>query len=363
MRLTLVITSLQAGGAERVMCILANAWAGAGHSVTLLTFDNAPPFYPLDASVRHFPLGLLHSGLGFSPRLRRAFVRHIRLREAIRQSRPEAVISFIETTNIRTLLACLGLGLSVVVSERTHPAMHAHTVGPVWNALRRLTYPLAKSVVIQSEAVRTCLPLGARRNAVVIPNPVLSPVVDSVLPPILLPRPCVLCVGRLSAEKGQDVLLKAFALVQERFPQWNLVLVGDGPARADLEQLAERLGIKNAVVFAGKVRAVDQYYRQADIYVCPSHYEGFPNALCEAMAHGLPVVATDAPGAMGEIVHHGVSGILVPVANPAALAEGLGTLLGDVARRNTLGQRARSVADRFSPRLVLKMWEKLLGVA
>lgn len=356
-RLTLLIHSLGAGGAERVLTGLANAWAGRGDAVTLLTFDDGsrPPFHPLDRRIRHLPLGIagrsatpLH---GLVNNRRRVQV----LRRAFRENAPDAVVSFMVTSNVLALLAARPLGLPVVVSERSDPA--AFDVGRWRAALRARLYPHATAVVVVTEAARRALPARLREDAVVIPNPVFPPPGDLEREPRSGDRRRLVGLGRLSREKGFDVLLDAFARVAEVNPGWTLTIWGEGEERGRLEAQRAQLGLEGRVKLPGATRDPYRALAAADLFVLPSRFEGFPNALCEALACGVPAIAFDCESGPREILTDGVNGLLVPAADPAALAATLERAMGDPALRDRLAAAGPAIVERFGLEAILDRWE------
>ncbi|MEA2583619.1 MAG: hypothetical protein QOF33_1704, partial [Thermomicrobiales bacterium] len=158
MRLTLVIHAMTNGGAERVAATMANSWAARGWEVTLLTFDDGrePPFYTLDRRVRHRPLGISRVSGGFRRAVANNLMRVRTIREAIRTSQPDVVLSFLDTANVLVLLAGRGLGIPTIVTEHTDPAQKR--LLRTWNLLRRLLYPRASRVVVLSETARSFFP-------------------------------------------------------------------------------------------------------------------------------------------------------------------------------------------------------------
>jgi glycosyltransferase involved in cell wall biosynthesis len=361
-RLTLVISSLLGGGAERVLTILANGWANRGTQVTIVTLDDGVPFHPLDARVSLRPLSVAGVSNNLPSAIRNNLRRVRRLRRAIVESRPDAVVSFADVTNVLTLLATRGLRIPVAVSERSDPAVCP--IGTIFGFLRRLLYPGASAVIVQSEEARSFFSLAIRERAEVIPNPVLR--VETARPAAREPtthRKTVISLGRLSREKGFDLLIDAFFLVASEFPDWSLEIWGEGPERSNLEGRVAEKGLEGQVRLAGQTRSPDEKLSRADLFVLSSRFEGFPNGLCEAMACGLPVLAANCPSGPRQIVRDGVDGLLVEPGDPAALADGMRRLIEDPELRRRLAARAPEVADRFALDSVLDLWEAALGRA
>jgi GalNAc-alpha-(1->4)-GalNAc-alpha-(1->3)-diNAcBac-PP-undecaprenol alpha-1,4-N-acetyl-D-galactosaminyltransferase len=357
--LTLVVSSLGPGGAERVVATLANALAQRGRRVTLLTLDDGtqPPFYALDLAVRHVPLGIAGVSRHWVEGLTRNLARVRALRKAIRASRPDAVLSFTDTTNVLTLCAAAASWLPVVVSEHSDP--ERHPLPGAWRTLMRATYGRAAAIVTPNAETRELLPPRLRARTRVIPNPIPTP---SALRPS--PRPggdhLVVSIGRLSEEKGHDRLLEAFARAADGRPGWRLVIAGEGPERGVLEALRDRLGLRARAELPGLVQDVGVLLARAELYVLASRREVFPMALCEAMAAGVPAVAMEYRPGVREIVHDGVDGVVVPGGDVAALAAALARLMDDEAERRRLGARAVQVVERYGVDRVLTQWAELL---
>lgn len=356
MRVSLVISSLNAGGAERVMTTLANAWVARGWQVDLFTTHDAgrEPHYPLSPAVG---LRSLDPRLP-SPFRQLATVRS--LRAAIRDARPDVVVSFLNYTNIMTLAACRGLACPVIVSERLDPRVIA--IGPVWSFLRLLTYPRAKLLVAQTNTAAELYGALTGGRVRVIPNPVHAPAPRQADPasPVAADGHTILCVGRLQKQKGFDVALRAMSLLGPACADWRLVILGEGPERRDLERLRAELGLGDRACLAGQVADPWPWLRQAGIFLMSSRSEGFPNALTEAMAAGLPVISTDCPSGPADIITPGVDGLLVPVEDPAAMAKALAQLIDSGDLRTRFAQAAPGVLERYSLESVLAAWDRVL---
>ncbi|MBD1945819.1 glycosyltransferase family 4 protein [Coleofasciculus sp. FACHB-712] len=360
MRLTLVIASLSAGGAERVMSIMANYWAAKRWKITLLTFDDGkvPPFYDLDCHVHHIRLGIARESLSLLVGIWNNLKRIQVLRAAIADSHPDVVISFIDKNNILTLLATRGLHIPVVVSERIHPAMYS--IGGVWELLRQWMYPKANRVVVVTARSLSYFSAQIQSRSYVIPNPVIFINTHQTELAKLITKPSLIAVGRLDYQKGFDILLQAFAQLKVCYPDWTLTILGEGALRTELEALRNQLGLSNRVHLPGRVKNIYEFLKQADIFVMSSRFEGFPNALCEAMACGLPVISTDCPTGPREIIRDGVDGILVSSGDVNALAVAMNRLMSDEGERKRLAARAPDLTERFSIEKVMGMWENLV---
>ena len=358
-RLCLVIPALTMGGAERVLSRMANHWAGTGRHVTLITWDGAEhDSYALSSHVHRVGLNQLARSRGLLSAVHHNWRRVRVLRNALIDARPDVVISFLDTMNVTTGLACLGTGIPVIATERTDPRQHR--IGFVWNMLRRWTYPRCSALVVQTAEIRRhFVPPLSDSSVCVIPNAVFA-AEPSTPPSDLDGRSIVLGVGRLSNEKGFDLLIEAFAGLADDHPHWRLVILGDGPQRQSLEQDIRRWGLQDRMELRGWVTVPSDWYAAADVFVLPSRYEGFPNALLEAMASGSPVIATNCSPSIREIIDHDQNGLVVQAADLSELSRALRRMMTDADLRNRLGTAARQVSTRFCQKAYFQKWESLI---
>jgi glycosyltransferase involved in cell wall biosynthesis len=215
-------------------------------------------------------------------------------------------------------------------------------------------------MVVQNQQVRAFFQPMLGEKVRLISNPVLPPVLETGETPFLPARPVVLTAGRLAREKGYDLLIRAFAQVHDHYPDWHLLILGEGLQRAELEKLVAAFGLEGKVFLPGVVKNPYDYYRKADVFVLPSRYEGLPNALCEAMVCGLPVIAANCSAGVSEVVEDGVNGVLVSPEDIDGLSAALDSLMADPERRARLGQQASKVGTRFGVERVMQMWEDLV---
>lgn len=350
LRIRIVQDWLRSGGTERQSILLAHAFRAAGHDVGLVTFRPGGTLSPTLAPVPREVLQPFDTRLDwFSPGLR----------AALRRARADIVLLMGRMANCHGEWIARGLPGAVVVGTlRTGKPL------PLLfrRSLRRIRHVVANSA--ESARVLTDrhgLPadrVSVIHNALVFPADAAPPAPGSPRPEAALrlrtelgagPATTVLlCVGMFRPEKNQRALIEAAA----RLPadaDWRLWFAGEGPARAECEALAARLGMADRVRFLGFQSDPRPAYAAADLAVLASRAESLSNFLIEAQAHGLPVVAARATG-VDECIRPGITGELVPPDDPAAFAAALAPFLASPARRAEAGRLAAAFArEAFAP--------------
>ena len=278
------------------------------------------------------------------------------LRNAILSTAPDVVVAHIDMTNIRVLAAISESGVPVIACEHTDTTQVS--IGR-WRHARETLYRHAHAVVAPHPAIAEWL---ARRGAAAhsIPNPLFAP-----------PQTCAARTGerrrlvtltRLSPEKRIDLLVRAFASIAGDFPEWDLEVYGDGPLHWSLARLVEAVA-PGRVDLCGFVTDAYGVLRSADLFVSSSWVEGFGNAIWEALACGVPIVAMDCGAPVRTLVREGIDGLIVRTHSAPALASALASLMGDDAARKTLARRASEVLTRFPIEKSLQAWDSLLDDA
>ena len=355
--IAMVIGDLEGGGAQRVIVTLANAWADRGRRVCVITIsDDSGDQYALASNVTRMALGLTRESGTILAAIIANARRIIGLRKALRRADSGVVVSFIAVTNILTILASAGLGSRVVISERNDP--FRQSLGVSWDALRRALYRFADVVTANSmnalQSMRTFDPESKLRMVL---NPVGVKNIDTL---VTRDRRMILNVGRLSHQKAQDVLLTAFSLITDRLSDWGLVIVGEGPKEVELRNQSKDLGIADRIEWIGWTTDVERYYALADIFVLPSRFEGTPNALLEAMSHGVPsIVTSSSPGAL-EYVQNGLTGLVVPSEDERALADAICCLAESPDMRGRLGAASKIRVDSLQLHNVMDDWDNVV---
>lgn len=359
-RVTIVTPSLSGGGAERVVQRLSAGFCDAGHAVTVITTTSRPDFYRLDEACERVSLDIT----GQPPGQARAFsslwrvpLGLRRLRKAIIASDPDVVISFMEHVNVLTALL-VGRRTRVVATEHINAA--EIRPGVAWRLLRRLAYRRLDRLVSVSEGVDDCFEWLPRSKRLVILNPVGDPPSTAAAAPPLLPAgtPYLIAMGRLTEQKGFDLLLTAFAEVRPRHREWKLMILGEGEEREDLQRQVNSLSLDQHVLLPGRLDHPFPLVEKAECFVLSSRAEGFPMVLIEALSCGTPAVAFDCPSGPSEIIVPGQNGLLVPPLRTDLLAEALDAVMSDPSlRRRFASHAAASVAGLQLDRIV-EQWER-----
>lgn len=361
----LLLSSLGSGGAERVAVGLANAWAQGATQVTLVpthsNFDGAS-FYAIDDRVKLQPL--VDKGQVARPgeKYWGFFARLYRLRRLLQRSGAEVVVAFLPNVNVATILATSFTGIPCVIGERSDPS--TQPTGAFWRSACWALYRFADALTVQTSAVARKIPhlFGGVRRIEVMPNPLPAGLLAHEHVPRQAGRRILLSLGRLALEKQVDQIVTVFSQLASEYPDWDLHIYGEGPLESKLQAQVAALGLQERVAFKGATRQPWGAMAGADLFVMNSRFEGFPNALLEAMGVGLPCVAADCPSGPREISQDGLDARLFAPGDLESMRTQLQALMSDATARERLGRQAReSVSRRYSLDSVLARWDSLLA--
>ena len=352
MKVMLCLPDFTALGVQRVVAALANAWPRDQARLVLCVHQKRGEL--LDT----LPPDIEIVELGFDVPKLRVLARPWLHARAIAAHRPDAVVSFVPGDNL-SLLSLPRRNFALAVSEHTFVSAqigdYPLRFRAPYRALFPRLYPRADAIVCVAEESREDLVTRwgmPREKTVVIHNPIdLDAVRAGARAPgsLPLPHPIVIAVGRLAHQKRLDRLLGAVALLQQKRAV-SLALVGDGPLRAQLEARARELRVP--AYFAGFEKNPWRLLARADVFALSSDYEGFPCAIAEALALGVPVVSVACPSGPRELLQGGRAGLLVEELSEAALAEALDAALTDREATAARAQRGKEFAETFAARAV-----------
>lgn len=336
MKLLFVITSLENGGAERVCASLANYFS-TKHKVEILYFSGEI-FYQINSNIK---LNKFTS----SSRIPRLFAKILAIRKRAKDA--DCVISFMDSTNILSIIATAFLGQKLIISEHS-----AHDfVGLKWRVLRRIFYPFATALTVLNRSDFSYYSFV--KNKAIIYNP-------SIFKPSFggqnnggQKEKLIIFVGRLEAVKGCDIFLRALALL--RLDDFKLLVLGGGSQKGELENLSLELGLKN-LEFLGAISDIQNYYKKAKIIVSSSRFEGLGNVLIESAFFECIRVATPTAGAM-ELLEDGKNGFISSDFSEQALAK---AILKAINADESVLENTRTQCQKFSLENIAEQWWELI---
>lgn len=347
MKVVFFTTGMTKGGAERVIATISNRLVEMGHDVVIVILKGTESEYALDGRVQLVSANM-SAGVAKAPAAMGFY------RRVVREEAPDVVVSFTHKAN---LMACaakrfFGVDVPLIISERANPFMRKTSYLVMGNSL----FKAADLIVCQSKVI-SCYYEGrvSATPSVVIPNPVDEECVAAA--PALKRGPYLLSAGRLCDQKRQDIAIRALAVLLPAHPDLRLKICGEGDGLPGCKALVEELGIAASVEFCGNVDNVMRACSDAAVYLMTSEFEGFPNALIEAVASGIPVVSTDfSPGVARELVRDGANGYVVSTGDAEAVAWATEKVLREPPSIDVLEDSARLMRERFSLERVAEQW-------
>ena len=346
-KITFFLGGMTRGGAERVISILSKEYARRGWKTDIGVLLSARLEYEIDETTNFLDFtGESGSTIKRIPYWLRT------IREYVKREKPDVIVSFLAKINAFVQLACLGLEVEIIVSERNDPR-HEKRELPI-RILNALLYPKAKKIVFQTEKVRSCFRKKIRENSCVIVNPII--VKEKRLDER---KKKIVTAGRITKQKNHKLLINSFSEVSKLYPEYELWIYGDGELKGELEELCQFLAINEKVHFPGSVPDIHRQMADAEMFVLSSDFEGLSNALMEAMTMGLPCIATDCAGS-DELICDGENGLIVPVGNRKDLSKAMARLIADKELNKKLGINAEISARDFSVDVVMEQWSRVI---
>lgn len=360
-KIAFYIGSLHKGGAERVFVNLAEHFLNQDYQILMVTQYRKEDEYELADGIDRVISDITPQEATKSRIVN--FCRRVgKLHRIWKQEKPDLVLSCAGKNNFMTIVTTMFTKTKPVVSvvgeaKEEYP-------GRLMRALANLLFPHAAGVILQTERSRSFFSKRVGETAVILPNS---------LNPLFLRAPFqgerekrIVSVGRLDANKNHEMMIRAYAKLAAKYPEYTLTIYGDGELRDYLEKLIASLGLSGRVFLPGVILNVAEKIEKASLFLLTSYSEGVSNALIEAMALGLPVIATDVPsGGTVELIRHAENGWIIPVGDEAALEEAMDRLLSDTDLAKRLGTQARKLQERFAPERVNGQWqayfEKCMG--
>lgn len=352
MRITLFIGGLSGGGAERVTCSLATYLVNKNHDVEILTVSDEAPAYPLDKRVTRYSL----TGKLFRKGLLRNFLRIIRFILYLMRRKCDAYVVLLPRTTFMLLNMRFLTKSKIIAAQRIMPA----SLKPdVQKKLQKIAIKADAWVFQTKEQSDWFVPHIGESKTIVIPNAINPDFLNNVYNGDR--EKVIVSAGRMTKQKNQELLIKAFTAVHKDFPNYRLVIYGEGPFLQGLQETTKGLGLSKYISFPGYMTNVGQKIKNTSLFVLSSDYEGMPNALMEAMALGLPCVSTDCDGGGAKyLIENEKNGLLVPKGDVDALATAMEKMLSDRNFAECCGREAHKICERLAPEKIYGEWESFI---
>lgn len=344
-KVTIIIGSLGKGGAERVTIYLAKLFKESGWECDILTLSKDVVEYQLPSGINRL----------IASEKKENIVNQVKnLRDKLKISSPNIVLIMGVPLCSYVVPALSGLGIPFVVSERTSPA---HFSGnPLNIIIARKLMKKANGYIFQTHDAKAFYQKKIKDRGVVIENPLET----KKLPPVCSKKTredTIVSVGRLIPSKNFANLIGAFAELQKIHPHYKLIIFGEGYLRQDLEQLVDRLQLREKVMLPGRIDNVVEEIQNKAMFVMTSNYEGMPNALIEAMAMGLPCISTDCPaGGVADLIENEVNGLLIDVDDVSATCRAMKKLIENPILAQSCADNAIKVREKLGGDVIGPKW-------
>lgn len=341
-------SSMQAGGIERTISLLADMYVKKGDEISVVVLDGETSFYSLPPEVNYCSMNLSSKSSSKFQAVTANLKRIGALRGYLRQIRPDVVVTFGTSTQLIAAVAKVGLSMKLVGAERSNPYLKSD---PFWSRYKKTAARLCDGFLFQTNGAASFYPEDVRKKALVIANGIDGRLIESFDQPWAR-RGNICAVGRMDDDKGFDDIIRAFEIIHAAFPNVVLDLYGDGPKRKELEMLAASAGLEKHVVFHGRNSAIFESYSEHKVLMMMSRREGFPNVLAEAMASGCACVAGNCDFGPAELIRDGENGYLVPIRDYEMAAGKVIELLEDDMCAERMSIQAKGVCRTHDIRVV-----------
>ncbi len=351
-KIMIITAAMVAGGAQRVISQLINIWTDEGVDISLVMTEKMDTFYRIPDYVNINRIGRRNR----NPLVDKV-KRYREVRRIIKREKPDIILSLPEEIGIYTVLANIGTGIPIVVSERNNPWVMPNV--KLTRALRKIAYRFVDGLIFQTENAKSFFPKSIQKKGIVLPNPLeLS----------RIPEPwegqrekIVVSAGRLEAQKNFALLIEAFSIFHEKHSDYRMIIYGEGRERSVLQEMIKKHGLEYEVSLPGNNSDLLNSIKNSGLFVLSSDYEGVPNVLIEAMAMGLPVVSTDCePGGAAELIEPGVNGLLAPIRDAQALSEKMCEMIENEYLYRSCSIEALKIKARFEASTVCRDWYQYL---
>lgn len=353
-RTMIIILSLSGGGAERVVSVLASELAEKDYPISVAVYDRKENEYPISPKLIIHELEKPHG----KNKIMRLINRIRELRQLVITEKPDVVIPFLAMPTVHTWMAVQGMKCEFYSTIRNNPKVYPpqFLLRTISNYITRKSDKIIIQTKEQEKYIQSC-----RNKCVIMPNPVKQEMIDAEYTPAEEVS-TIATFGRLNKQKNHGLLIRAFKLISEEYPNVRLYIWGTGEEYDALWKLIKELGLVGRALVCGSTTNVVDELKKTDIFVLSSDYEGLPNALMEAMAVGVPCVSTNCPTGPRNLIDNKKNGLLVEIGNELRLAEALKELINNYSLRCTIGKNAKATIKRqYSPEAISEEFRRVIS--
>ncbi|ARJ56761.1 glycosyltransferase [Campylobacter cuniculorum] len=347
MKITFIIATLNSGGAERVLVTLANALCKE-HEICIIKFHKEDSFYPLEHEICVKTLPEFRFDTIYH-KIASRFKKFFALRLALKESKSDVFISFLDTTNIACIVAKWGLRTPLIISEHSH---QSYLKPKIWRFLRRMSYPYANALTVLSSSDKNYYENFVKR-VILLPNPCHFTLENKEFKKENL----VLFVGRLDKNKNPQMFIRAFENLEENLRQnCEFIVAGDGELKEELKLRAKGLNIK----FLGKVEDIKSLYERAKVLCLCSFIEGLPTVLIESLYFEVCRISSAYTAGAKDLIEDLKDGFIVPCDDDLAMAERISLVLNDEQLRLNLVCEAKKRCENYEISNIKEKWLVLI---
>lgn len=361
MKIVILMGALTMGGAERVATTLASYLSKHNVETYLISLDNKASSYKIDSTV-HFinnkdkkeekRLGAIKQRMNF-------------IFTELEKIKPDLIFTMFCKTTMYALIYKIikNRNLKIVSSERCHPKSKDRKGLVV--ILNKFTSKRCDGFIFQTNRAREYYHKKVQKKGIVIHNAISNPLLEEVDSRDIRSEKLITSMGRLEDQKAQDIMIKAFEPIAKEYPEYKLVIYGEGSKRQELEKLVEKLQLQKQVFLPGNDEKAILQVAKSKIFLFTSRFEGMPNALMEAMALGIPAISTDCPMGPAELIENGRNGFLVAVDDEIAITNKIKLLLDNEKLATNISENSKEIKATHSIENIynqyLEYFQKIVG--
>ena len=355
MKIMINITGLRKGGAERVVSVLANNLIKK-YDIDILVQSSNNIAYKIDKEVKIFSLEKKKRKIAILRNLERI----INSKKIIEKEKPDIIITFLPTPSYRVLALKNKVGkIPIIVADRNDPQQEYKSI--IDKILMNILYKKADGFVFQTKEQQDFFKQNIKENSTIIYNPIKDEFTKDSNEKNIKKDKVIISVGRLTAQKNQKILIDAFAKISQKYQDYRLKIFGVGELEEELKKHIKILNLEDKIKLCGVSDNIKNELQKSEIFVMPSDYEGMPNALIEAMAVGLPVIATDCPcGGPRELIKNNVNGILVRLNDIEEIRKNIELLIENKELAIHLGNEAKKIRKILNVDTIVEQWEEYI---